>query len=337
MLATPLARRVSAVASIACCAAVASAQNYQLVGSYPAPSGAFDILPDGRLIAIDGDSVSVQSALHTPTFGAIGSVTPGHINASFGASFIAVNPSGTTFAIGDNDAGSGPQDVLLIDVAALSITSPTAPTVIASTNNSAAWSDDSTLFVSGAANFVDPSTLTRIDALTESATVVVDDLNGASAGVAVFGGRVYTGNGFAFGTGYEATGAIASFALGTLHSATLPVPFDSGELVATALSAASLDFDGAGNMIVGGSNAFGGGEGGFVSVIPSGAFPDATSADGQRLFPDTGTFGFPSARFNDATGEILVSDGGTIYRFAVPSPGGAMLIACLLVGRRRRA
>ncbi|GAB4547318.1 MAG: hypothetical protein Tsb0013_07000 [Phycisphaerales bacterium] len=321
---------------VGACSPITLAQPYTLVGTYPAPAGAMDVLPDGRVIAVDGESVLVQSSLHAGSYAPIGSLTPGFVNASFGASFLSVNPSGTRLAIGDNDAGSGTQEVLLVDLAELMSGVPAVPTAIAASNTSGAWSDDDTLFVSGAASFADPGTLTRIDALTASATVVVDQLNGAPGGVAIGAGVVYTGNGFGFGTGFDATGAVASFDLAALSGATSPVAFDSGALVATALSAGTLGVDASGNLIVGGSNAFGGGEGGFVSVIPPTAFPGATSADGQQLFPDTGAFGFPGAWFNGATGEILVRDAGTIYRYAVPAPGAMVLITGAFVARRRR-
>lgn len=321
--------------AVAALSPITLAQGYALVGTYPAPGGAMDVLPDGRLVALDGDTIRVQDAVNTPSYSPIGSIPSGLVNASFGASFLSVNPSGTTIAIGDNDAGFGPQDVLLVDVASLSTSGPTAPTVIASSNTSGAWADDTTLYVSGAASFGDPGTLTRIDVPTSGAAVVVDGLNGASGGVSVFGGSVYTGNGFGSGTGFDATGAIAGFDLAALSGASSSVAFSSGDLIATALSAGTLAFDAAGNLLVGGSNVFGGGEGGFVSVIPSSAFPGATSADGQRLVPGTGAFGFPGAWFNGATDEILVRDGGTIYRYAVPAPG-AMAISLVALGWRRR-
>ncbi len=292
------------------------------------------MLPDGRLIAIEGDTISVQDALHAPSYSVFGSVTPGNIG-SFGASFLSVNPSGTRLAIGDGEAGSGPQDMLFFDVASLSTASPTVPELIPSTNNAGAWSDDDTLYVSGAANFGEPSMLTRIDVLTSSSTVVVDGLNGASGGVAVHGGRVFTGNGFGSGSGLDATGAVGSFDLASLEAASSPVAFSTGTLTATALSAFTLDFDNAGNLIVGGSDAFGGGEGGFVSVIGAGSLPGAVSADGQMLFPDAGAFGFPSAVFNDATGEVLVRDGDVIYRYAVPTPGALGLFLIVCAPRRR--
>jgi hypothetical protein len=334
-------RTASFVCALACACAsqTALAQPYQLVGTYPAPEGAFDVLPDGRLIAAVGDTIVVQDGLNAGTYAPVGSVTPGLISADFGASFLSVNPSGTTLAIGDNDAGSGPQEVLLLDFASLSLSGPTTPTLVGAANTSGAWADDDTLFVSGAESFPN-GVLTRIDAGTGAATVVIDGVNGASGGVAFQGGTLYTANGFGFGTGFDATGAIAGFDLAVLSTATSPVAFSSGQLVATALSAASLDFDDLGNIIVGGRNGFGEDtvEGGFVGVIPSGAFPGATSADGQMLVPASGAFDFPGAVFNEATREILVADGGTIFRYAIPSPGAcAMLsVGALALVRRSR-
>jgi hypothetical protein len=318
--------------------AEAGVPNYQLVGSFTAPGGAFDILPDGRLISVAGDTVVVQDTLNASSYTPIGSITPGAI-AGFGASFVSVNPSGTRLAIGDNDANSpNPQDVLLVDIGALSPSMPTSPTLVASPNNAGAWADDETLFVSGAAG--GPTVLTRIDALSASGTTVVDQINGASAGVAVRDGRVFTGNGFGSGSGFDATGAIGSFDLVALLTASSAVAFDSGTLVANALSASTIDFDAQGNLIVGGSDAFGSGEGGFVSVIDADALPGATAADGIQLFPASGEFGFPGARFNPVTNEILVTDFGSdlVLRYIVPAPGGLALFAVgAMTWRRRRA
>lgn len=333
--------RLSSCALVMCALSpTALAQSYSLVGTYAAPSGAMDVLPDGRLISVAGNTVLVQDSINSPGYSPIGSVQPGFIREfSFGvsASFLSVNPSGTTLAIGDNDFGSGnPQDVLLIDLASLSTLAPTTPATIGAANTSGAWADDTTLYTSGSLGA--DGLLTRIDTLTSGSTVVVDGLNGASGGVAINDGVVYTGNGFGFGSGlgFEATGAIAGFDLASLSDAASPVAFSSGTLAATALSAGSLDFDADGNLIVGGSDSFSGGEGGFVSVIPAGAFPNATSANGEQLFPAGGAFGFPSALYNPATEEILVRDGGVIYRYAVPAPGAVVLFAIGAASRRRR-
>lgn len=320
----------------------ALAQDYALVGSYAVPFNAYDILPDGRLLGISGTDILIQDGLNASTYTALGSLPAGSL-PSFGASFLSVSPSGARIAIGDNGFPGTGQDVFILNVADLSTSAPTIPAIVNTFNSNGAWADESTLFVSGAIDSMSPGVVNRIDADALTSTTVIANIQGASAAITIQDGALYTGNGGGAGTGFAATGAIAGFDLASLSSAVSPVDFDAGLLVADALSAFSLDLDDAGNLIVGGGS-FGEGEFGYISVLEAAALATssgdspASVLDGQQLFPATGTFGFPSARFNPVTSEILVTDfNGSVLRYAIPAPGAAaLLVMGGLAGTRRR-
>jgi hypothetical protein len=64
----------------------------------------YDALPDGRLLALNGSDVLVESAPKSGSFTNLGTI-PG-FTASFGPSFLLVSPDGTHAAAGTNGAGS---------------------------------------------------------------------------------------------------------------------------------------------------------------------------------------------------------------------------------------
>jgi len=325
---------------------------YELVGMYqlPAGAGAFDALPDGRLVVMVGDQIVSQSSLNASAFAPLGSVPAGLIG-SFGAAFISVSPNGQTIAIGDNRAGSGAQNVLLLDASALNTGGPTAPVLVGAPNYHANWADDSTLYVTGVADFSSPGVVTRIDVPTitsATAWTVVTGINGASAGVVTDGTYLYTANGYDFapGVGSE-TGHVRGFSLASLPTkdAGVPVDFESaGVLVADVLSGSPLGFDPFGNLLAGGGD-FGGGDSGYAAVVDGAVLslalsggPAATGADGLMLAPAGAQF--YTALFNRGTNELLVWAFGdpTVYRYAVPAPGATSLLAAagLMAARRRR-
>ncbi len=332
--------------------ALAGIPGYQLVGTYelPAGAGALDALPDGRLVVMVGDQIVSQASLNGDAFVPLGSVPAGLIG-SFGAAFLSVSPNGQTIAIGDNQAGSGAQNVLLLDASALNSGGPTVPALVAAPNYHAHWADDSTLYVTGVADFSSPGVVTRIDVPTitsATAWTVVTGINGASAGVVTDGTHLYTANGFDFapGVGSE-TGHVRAFSLASLPTkdAGLPVDFESaGVLVADVLSGSPMGMDPFGNLLAGGGD-FGGGDSGYAAVVSAGAIAaalaggaPATGADGLMLAPAGAQF--YTAMFNRGTDELLVWAFGdpTVYRYAIPSPGGmgVMLGAMTLATFRRR-
>lgn len=333
--------RAAALAGLAAGGAVGGAAHearaaipaYTLVGSFALPADAWDVLPDGRVVRIVGDALSVQSGPNTSTYEPLGSIPPGLVG-SFGASFLRASPSGGLLAIGDNRFSfSGPvtQRVLLVNAGELNTAGPAPVRTVDAPNSDAAWRDDDTLYVSGVGA---SSLLTRIDvpgAAGEpiSATTVVTDIGQFSGGVAISGPRLFTGVGADFAL--PITGEIRSFELSALDAASASAAFSTGAFQTRALSAASLGFDAAGNLLVGGGDFASGGERGFALVIDL--------STGARLALAPAGEQFYGVRFNPATQELLVTAGGTAYRYAVPGPSAAGLLALggLLAARRRRS
>lgn len=336
-------RALCALAVSLSCSAVATAgPAYSLVSTFELPSGidTFSIAPSGLLYAASGNDILIQDSINSGSFSLAGSVDAGQIS-SFGASFISVSPDGQTIAIGDNNIGSG-ASVLLLPTSGLTPGSSTPTTSVASPNFNAVWGDNSTLYVTGG-DFGSPSSVTAIDAVNFTSNVIIDNIDGASGGIAVADGRLYTGNGFAYGGG-TSTGDIFAYDLADLGGG--PVNFTDGTLVANVLSAGSLGFDAQGNLLVGGGDS--GGQIGFASVIASSAIegalaggPIAGPLDGQQLAPTGDPNAFYSIRFNPVTEELYVTTFGssTVFVYAIPTPGGAAVLALagLVATRRRRA
>ena len=128
-----------------------AAPNYSLVGQYSVASGlaGVDVLPDGRLVGVRADgALLAQTAPNSSSWAQIGAIDASLLNP-FGPSFLAVTPDGTRIAIGDGNFGAG-ASVLLLDAASLDPMSVTAASVIDLPNYAGRWSDNDTLFVTGA-------------------------------------------------------------------------------------------------------------------------------------------------------------------------------------------
>ena len=326
----------------------AGAPAYSLVGTYAAPGGAWDVLPDGRLVVMSGDDVLVQEFTNASTYMKIGSVPAGLVNGA--ASFLRVSPSGDLIAFGDNNFGpANDPTVYLLGAATLDLGAPSPVAGIAAANLDAAWSDDSTLFVTGSDAFGAPSFVTRIDATSLgalSADVAVSNVGGASGGIATDGSYLYTSNGYDNGPGGSSTGTIKAFALADVLGGVVDFEFGGIE-VGDVLSGSPLDFDGLGNLLVGGGD-FDEGDYGYAGVVAADAV--GTALGGGSLIADVATqqlapggpFDFYAVRANHATGEILVTFYGdpNVYRYAIPTPAGGVVLglgAVLGLGRRRRA
>lgn len=335
-------RALCALAVSLSCSAVASAgPAYSLVSTFELPVGidTFTVAPSGLLYAASGSDILIQDAINSGSFSLAGSLPTGQIS-SFGASFISVSPDGGTIALGDNNLGAS-ANVLLLPAAGLDPGSITPTTAVPAPNFNAAWGDASTLYVTGG-DFGSPSVVTAIDTVNGTSSVVIDSIDGASSGITVAGGRLYTGNGFAYGGG-TSTGDIFAYDLADLGNGA--IGFTDGTHVANVLSAGSLGFDAQGNLLVGGGD--GGGQIGFASVIASGAVegalaggPIAGPLDGQQLNPTGDPNSFYSIRFNPVTEELYVTTFGssTVFVYAIPTPGGASVLAFvgLVASRRRR-
>jgi len=325
----------------------AGAPAYELVGSFQTPtgSGARAMTADGRLVVMVGNEIHLQSAASASSFAQLGSIDAGLLNA-FGASCIAISPDGGSLAIGDGNFGPGAQ-VHFIDWSGLDPNTPTTVTSVDAASYEAHWAQDGRLYLSGA-DFSD-TIVSVIDGVDRGAPVVtrlIEGVGGASGGVTVRDGTLFTSNGFDFDdSAGSITGDVRAFELDTLSRGAANFETD-GTLVASALSGLSLGFDGLGNMLIGGGDFGNPSQFGFGSIVSGDAIlaaisglGAATDANEQWLSPaGANTY---SLIYDAWTQEILVwgfAD-DVVYRYAVPSPAGIAVIAgfAALSGRRRRA
>jgi len=313
-------------------------QSYQVMGG---------ALPDGRMLAVTGNSVFVESGVGSGAFDEVAVFDAGKTGGGSDPAFVAVGPTGT-IAVG---TGFG-RPVVVFGVEALG--TPGAPTTLTPGIASyydlphyhGAWSHDGRLALT-AGDFGSPSRVSLLDVMSDpSAPVnvtIVDNIAGASAGVAFdSAGRLYTANGLGYGGGSD-TGWIKAFEPAAWQHG--PADFESqGVLIGDALSGVSLAFDAFGNLAIGGGDYFEG-DYGYLGVIHAGAIADALAGLGpidrndplqmRMLTPPTGGFAFFSASYNASTGELYAFDGGEWFA-TVPAPGSAALLALAALSVRRR-
>lgn len=298
---------------------------YRRVGQFTLPAGtaAFDALPDGRLIAISGASVFVETGVRTRQFSSIGVLTGADI-PSFGAAFLRVSPNGSRMAIGNNGGamGNNPR-VGIFTIAGLS------GQWFSAEHFDAGWVDVDRLAITYG-DFVDPSIVTVLNVNSANpenpdSVIVVDGIGGASAGVAFDAvGNLYTGNGFTF-DGPSGTGAVRAFAAaawGTAFATETPLDFETqGNAVVDVLSASPLGFDEEGNLLVAGGDFSQIGQSDFVAIarapvvaMAAAGGPPVNTDDAaalRRLDPDGGNdSNFYTVGVNRALSEIYVRDFG---------------------------
>lgn len=341
------ALRPSAMLVLFIASPASAAPPFEYRGEHRGPGGAFDVLPDGRLIGMAGDEVLVETALGSGTFDVAGFFDSGLIG-EFGASFLSLSPDGTRFIVGDGRfGGARVYEVALSDLNGGSVLHRS----FVHENYSAAWYDNDRLAISAA----DPNTFlgeVRILDLGTGLSTRILTLDGASGGVSFDrDGRLFTGNGFDILPGGSQTGDIRAFDAADiaeiLSGQRGHFEFaDSGRFIGRVLSAAGLGFDAAGHLFIGGGD-FNIGEFNYFALADASALARALSGgvplqplDLFRDDPEPDPFSFYSARFNTITGEWLVASGSslTLYRFAeVPAPGTIVLAAAglLAAGRRR--
>lgn len=336
---TLLAFAMSLLAMTAVTVARESVQ-FEFRGSVTGPGGTFDLLADGRVVAVVGDSIVAESSRGSGVYYTIGSLPEGSISP-FGASFLAVSPDGSRIAIGDG--GFGAARVHVINTADLN-GGPVTPYSLSQENYSATWIDGNRLAVS----YGNPSTffgeIAVVDIVDASSKTIIT-VGGASAGIAIDNlGNFITGNGFDYLPGYgSSTGEMRAFTESevneVLRNGSDPLDFESrGMLLGGALSAGSLEFDEFGNLFVGGAD-FGTGQVDFFALFTADQYADALlGVDplqvGLAFVDDPSADPFSSyiARYNAVTDEWLVSDFGNfvLYRYGViPVPGSACLLSAV--------
>lgn len=315
---------------------------------------ALDALPDGRLITATGLDIFVERSVGSGLFSRAASIDPTLVGGSTDPSFLRVSPDGARVALG---AGFG-KPVLVFGASALSTSAPAtidaaAAAVFSVNHDDAAWADSVNLAIT-AGTFGSPAVVTLLDTasdpLAPTNPVIINNIGGASAGIAFdAAGRLYTANGFDLGPGGTDTGVVKAFAP-SAWSPTTPTPdFEAtGAFVIDALSGRGLAFDAAGNFFVGGGDAFGGGETGFLAVVRAGAVQNAlagfgpvdplAASDVRRLDPLGDGTGFFTSRFNPITGQLLAQTGDRLFA-TIPTPAAWSALTLAGVGataRRRR-
>ncbi|MBY0312617.1 MAG: hypothetical protein K2W85_11155 [Phycisphaerales bacterium] len=287
--------------------------------SIPSASLAYDAQPDGRLIGVNSaGQILRQDALNASTFSVIGTLPAGTV-PSFGAGFAKLSPSGNQLAVSDNGVAGL---ISVFSLASLSIAPPTLVTTITSFNYQAEWADEDTLYVSGAPSFGVPTSLYRAKVSTGTSTQVVNQIGDGAGGVTISAGNVYTAIGFDIPD--FRNGEIRGFALSMLSTASAAVPFISGQLAGQLNTAATLDVDALGNIIVAGA--------GSVALL------DPATGSTFTL-PGLSPTGFYSAVYSANTSEILVQDFGstTVLRYAIPTPAAFALLVPIGLSSIRRS
>ena len=320
----------SAIVSFTTSAAIAGpyAPGFRSVSAPAVAPGSFGVagsaLADGRLIALTGTELFVETGVGTGVF-TVGATIDAGITGGTDPGFLTVSPDGSTIALG---AGFGRPVVVfdssLVDAGMPGSISMSTASSYALDHFSAAWINNTDLAVTSA------GIVTRLDTLSGATSTIVSNIGGFSAGIAFdSGGRLYTGNGFDSAPGGSGTGTIRRFDPSEWSGGAADFEND-GVYVADILSASPLHFDAMGHLIVGGGN---GADTGYVAVA------DAAGTIIQQLDPLGTSSAFYGAFVNHATGELVVTAGSDWFVYTVPAPGAAALfgLATITGGRRRRA
>lgn len=325
----------------------------------------FDNLADGRLVMISTllpdplgftgiAEMYVETAVRSRTWDLLGTLPlPGGDSwSSFGGAFLRVSPDGSRIAVGDNSFVTprvgvfSTADLLAVGPATMAVDWYPVP------HSSAAWYDNQYLAINrgdfSASNVALLDTNSPV--ATPGVTTVVNNIGGASGAVAFDAdGNLYTANGFDTQPGGSQTGTIKKFALADWQNAAntlIPLNFEAtGQTIATILSASSLEFDTEGNLFIGGSDFFGGGQSDFLALLQN---PEL--GGGLRIFdPDTSAESSYNLVYNEVTRELYANqsfplvdpiDPTIVYVLTVPEPASWTLVLSGLVAvavyRRRR-
>ncbi len=327
--------------------------DYGLVGSFDLPGSypLFDVLNDGRLVALTAAEVLVEDCIGARTFTSLGELQGADMPDSWSAAFLRVSPDGTRLAVGNGGGASFANfQVGVFSLAGL------AGDWFGVNHYDAEWIDDTHLAMS-AGVWGQPSVVTALDTTSNPGSpanpTLIENVNGSSAGVTFdANGNLYTGNGYA-GGGPSETGWIKAFSSDSWMPALsggAAVDFEAGGvLVADLLSAGSLGFDTDGNLHVGGGDFLGGSEQDNAALVRGSVVVGALGGGGpadpndlaevRRFDPDVSSSGnFYDVNCNAVTGELYLRDGATVWSYAVPEPASFVLLAAglMIVTRRTR-
>lgn len=254
---------VLAIAALTC-AVTAYADpfsSYALTATFSLPSDicVFDTLSDGRLLVVSGAQVYVESAPDSHSFVLQGTLPAADISSA-GAAFVRVSPSGTTISVGNNGGASFEN----FQVGVFAFPALTGSWFTAN-HFDGRWINARYLALtagtSSGTGIVTALDTTSTNLSNPTNPTIVDDIGGASGGIAFdSAGDLFTSDGFE-STGPSATGAIYAITSALWQPALTggpPAQFETqGIPIVDLLSAAPIGFDAAGDLIVGGGNFFG--------------------------------------------------------------------------------
>ena len=297
---------------------------------------AVDALPDGRLVAVTGSTVLLESAPGSPAFAVAAQIDASLLAEPVDPSFLAISPTGARVAVGAGFA----KPVLVFPATLLD---PSSPTTLTTTNTArfgvghfdAAWLDATHLALS-AGVFGSPSFVTLLDVASDPAAptnpVIISNIDGASAGVAFDStGALYTGNGFDNSPGVPGTSETGWIKRFTPAQWAAGANFETdGALIADVLSAGPLVFDEDGDLLVGGGD-FSAGDFGSIAVIDDAAIALAITTGlaidpsdtglVRRLDPLGDSSGFFGVTINRATGGALITGAPLWFATSGRRPG----------------
>ena len=306
--------------------------DYALMGSFELPPGSnqFTPLADGRILALAGDDVHLETSSGSRTFDYHGTLPLADIS-SFGAAFVRPSPDGTRIAVGNN--GGTLASNYQYQVGVFAIADLTGTWFLAD-HWRAQWYDQTRIALT-AGGSGPPSIVTILDTNSDPANptnpVVIDNIGGSSAGIAFdSSNNLFTGNGWAWRARSD-TGAIKAFDITGWMAAWpdgIPLDFElQGTLVADVLSADTLGFDQEGHLHVGGGD--GAADSDFAALVHAQAISAALAGQGpadptdiRQLDPDEDNpFDFYAVDYNAALRELYLNNYGetTVYVYAVPA------------------
>lgn len=334
-------------------------ENYAVVGSFSRPAAdAYDVLNDGRIIALDGADVYTETAVGSQSFTKLGTISGMDLGGYYGSAFLRVSPNGTKFAVGNNGGASWSN----FEVGVLNVSDLSGNVYTGVNHYDAEWADNTNLLITSG-SIGSNSGVTALDTTSSTSSptnpIVINNIVGASGGVTVdSAGRLYTGNAYDNDTGSGSeTGWIKAFDETSWRAAIssgTPIDFEAnGTLVADLLSCASLGFDNEGNFFVGGGDAFSGsGDYDYAALVSASAIADVFAGTGsvidpnspadvlRKFDPEPGVTNYSWYwNYNATAGELYLAkfDDSTVW--AVPEPATMCLLGLgtfALLKRRRK-
>ncbi len=182
---------------------------YSPSGNFSLPVGTlkFDILPDGRIVALADDKIFIEKAIGAREFKLIAKIPGLHIG-TYGPHFLRISPNGRKIAVGNNDAGDNKGYIWILELPALSVK------WFPLNHFDAEWYDNDLLAITNGI-FGESSMVSILDTtsspLSPQETIVIDNIGGASAGITFDkDGNLFTGNGLKQ-SGPSSTGTIKYF------------------------------------------------------------------------------------------------------------------------------